>query len=728
MNGLAHYIAFGASERRDPHPLFSSAWYGLQQPVIDDHQINLLMRYLENASIEDRDPHPLFQTEFYLDHVPDAKNGDRVPLAHYLYQGRETGRPNAFFDNKWYLERNSDVRDSGVHPLVHYVVTGAREGRDPSPDFSTKWYVSEYQDIDLDKINPLAHYLRYGRQEGRKPKPVRAASSSSDLKAVHVSNLELRFLAFLASSKHLGFSCSEKPRMSIILVLFNKAQFTFACLESLYSCLVDASFPYEIIVFDNGSTDLTSKLLERCGNLVICKSESNLGFLQGVNAASESARGEYLLLLNNDTQVPFGTLEKALEIISADKDVGAVGARLILPDGTLQEAGSIVWNDGSCLGYCRGRAPNHFEANFRRDVDYCSGAFLLTRTNLFKELGRFNPIYEPAYYEETDYCLRLWEKGLRVVYDPSVVVFHFEFASSGTSAAATALQAMNQTKFKALHEAELRRHCVADERNVLLARAAGPRKFRLLFVDDRVPHAYLGSGFPRARKMIEHFVTLGAQITLCPTDDQFQTWDKVRETLDPSIEVAFGITRNRLARFIRGRRGFYDAILVSRPHNMLPINEALEAEPDLLAGRPLIYDAEALFTDREIALRRLRGETVTEEERERLVDEEIKIARFASKVLCVSPNEHKHLAKLQDKDVRILGHTLQAVPTVNSFEEREKHPFRRSHPCRRLAECRFPHMVHRRGSPSLEATNRRLLHVRRSGAEQVSADQETPRR
>ena len=668
---LAHYLAFGGSERRDPHPLFSSEWYALKPSSIAEDGVNLLLHYLKQGKNGGRDPHPLFSTDYYLEHCQEARESRFAPLVHFLYKNQNQVNPNELFDNQWYLERNPDVRDAGIHPLAHFVIDGAKEGRDPSPGFSTKWYLAEYPDVDPAKINPLAHFLHYGKKEGRKPRPQPTVNIQGDLKALHSNTLELRLQSFLNSPNRLHFQHADDPVLSIVIVLFNKAHFTFACLESLEACLSNPAISAEIIIFDNNSTDSTPALLERCDNLAVIASGQNLGFLAGVNQASKSARGKYLLLLNNDTQVPRGTLEQAVSVLDAEGDVGAVGARLILPDGTLQEAGSIVWNDGSCLGYCRGRDPNYFAANFRRDVDYCSAAFLLTRAKLFEQLGRFNPIYVPAYYEETDYCIRLWENGYRVVYDPFVIIFHYEFGSAGARAEATKLQTINQGKFKALHEAALQGRFTPSEANIARARHAGPTRRLVLFIDDRVPHAHLGSGFPRAAAILKHLVSLGAAVTLLPTDDQFHSWDKVRRTLPPTVEVAFGVARDRLASFLGARRGLYDAVFVSRPHNMQALNEALERDPDLLGGARLIYDAEALFTYRDVLLRRLRGEAVSDDEVDRHLSEELQIARFASTILCVSPREQREFAKLPGKEALVLGHTLTPKPSDTSFEDRK---------------------------------------------------------
>src|SRR5262249_59980771 len=143
--------------------------------------------------------------------------------------------------------------------------------------------------------------------------------------------------------------------------------------------------------------------------------------------------------------------------------------RLILLDGTLQEAGSIVWRDASCLGYGRGDNPFAPMYMFRRDVDYCSGAFLLTPRRIWEELGGFDVRFKPAYYEETDYCTRLWEHGLRVVYDPNSILLHYEFASSESVTHATDLQRDHQRIFAARHQQALATHFAPDPNSIVYA-------------------------------------------------------------------------------------------------------------------------------------------------------------------------------------------------------------------------------------------------------------------
>ena len=178
----------------------------------------------------------------------------------------------------------------------------------------------------------------------------------------------------------------------------------------------------------------------------------------------------YLLFLNNDTEVQPGSVSAALETIEESESVGVVGGRLVFPDGRLQEAGSIIWNDGSCLGYGRGDSPWDAQYSYVRDVDYCSAAFLLTPRDLFLELGEFDDRYRPAYYEDVDYCVRVWKAGRRVVYNPLALVTHFEFGSASSVSASVAMQLERRAIFVDAHRDWLAAQAPPSAKGVLRAR------------------------------------------------------------------------------------------------------------------------------------------------------------------------------------------------------------------------------------------------------------------
>ncbi|MCV6603258.1 MAG: glycosyltransferase family 2 protein, partial [Cohaesibacter sp.] len=290
---------------------------------------------------------------------------------------------------------------------------------------------------------------------------------------------------FLDGHFSIRLPIAIQPKISIILILYNQAELTYKCLDSIANQL-DVSF--EVIIIDNASSDRTQDLMAKVSGATIVYNKDNVGFLRAVNQACKLAKGEQILLLNNDTVIGDKAFGSASQLLDSDDSIGAVGAKLILPDGTLQEAGSLLWNDGSALGYARGENPDHYSAQFQRDVDYCSGAFLLTRTKLWQELGGFDERYAPAYYEETDFCLRLWEQGYRIVYNPHSVIYHFEFGSSKTSDEAIALQTRNRSIFLERHKDYLGTTALAPhEDNIIKARSRQNDAKKILLIDDRLP-------------------------------------------------------------------------------------------------------------------------------------------------------------------------------------------------------------------------------------------------
>jgi O-antigen biosynthesis protein len=142
-------------------------------------------------------------------------------------------------------------------------------------------------------------------------------------------------------------------------------------------------------------------------------------------------------------------------------DAGAVGGKLVYPDGTLQEAGGVVFSDGTAMNF--GRADADLDEplyNFVREADYCSAALLATKRVLFSRLGGFDARYAPGYYEDTDYCFRVRGAGHRVLYQPESAVVHQEGASAGTDLAKgmKASQKTNQAKFAKRWKRALKTH------------------------------------------------------------------------------------------------------------------------------------------------------------------------------------------------------------------------------------------------------------------------------
>jgi GT2 family glycosyltransferase len=469
-------------------------------------------------------------------------------------------------------------------------------------------------------------------------RPPIAEAESSSRRAVEAA-CKTALASFLDGNRRLALPTSEAPELSILIVAYQRAELLLRCLESLAT-----SKPFEVIVIDNASSDATPALLARVdGARIVCETR-NTGFPAAVNRAAKMARGRTLLLLNHDAAPAPGAIDAALAALTGD--VGAVGARLVLSDGRLQEAGCAIRADGSCVGIGRGAPAEAPEHMFRRDADFCSGAFLLTPRALFEELGGLDEGYGPAYYEEVDYCVRLWKHGRRVLYEPDALVEHFEFASTPSAAEAQRMQAERRARFFASHRD-------------WLAKPRTRRNLRILVIDDRIPEAHLGSGWPRMQSLIAALAESHA-VTLFPTVRSDLDWPSIRRALPATVEVMRGCDASDLGRFVT-TRGF-DRIVVSRPNNLRTLRARIPWPPP-----GLIYDGESLFAERAAQERALRGEADRAADEKARADE-LALARGARAILAVSEAERARFATIAPSHV--VGHALVPSPTPAPFASR----------------------------------------------------------
>lgn len=238
--------------------------------------------------------------------------------------------------------------------------------------------------------------------------------------AVDIVCVEPRRLAEAAAG--LTFKAEAAPLVSILIPVFNNIRLTLECLISIERHTLGVS--YEIIVADDASSDETHALISSIANVRHVRQPENLNFLRNCNTAAKEARGRYLVILNNDAQVRPRWLSALVAAFEGEGNVGAVGPKFIYPNGRLQEAGACLNVDGTAKMIGLFDDPNLPRYNYRREVDYCSGACLMVETSRFRDMGGFSDDFAPAYCEDSDLCLRLREGGLKIIYEPASVVVH----------------------------------------------------------------------------------------------------------------------------------------------------------------------------------------------------------------------------------------------------------------------------------------------------------------
>jgi GT2 family glycosyltransferase len=257
--------------------------------------------------------------------------------------------------------------------------------------------------------------------------------------------------------------------VSIVIPCHDGLQYTAACLATLRETLPNW-FRGEIVVVDDASTDETRTYLKRLRRqdrrVRTFRNRSSKGFLQSCNRGAEAAKGDYLLFLNNDTVLLPRWLPPLLSTFAAHSEAGAVGGKLLFEDGRLQEAGGLVYSDASAskVGYFDPDAEAPIYQHLR-EVDYVSGAFMMTPRSLFHELGGFDPRYGFGYFDDDDYCFAVRAAGSRVYYQPESVIVHVEGASAGTDVRTglKQLQVTNQELFAEKWRGVLERHPARPE-------------------------------------------------------------------------------------------------------------------------------------------------------------------------------------------------------------------------------------------------------------------------
>ena len=364
-------------------------------------------------------------------------------------------------------------------------------------------------------------------------------------------------------ARQIYFTDVVAPKVSVIIPVYNNISYTLNCLRSIQRNL--PCTPFEIIVINDCSSDETASLLLLVNGLRVINNKTNLGFLHTCNKAAKQARGDYLLFLNNDTEVLTGWLDELVDTFSAHPDAGLVGSKLLYPDSRLQEAGGIIWQDASGMNYGHSCDPLHPDYSYLRDSDYCSGASIMVRRQLFEQLGGFDSRYAPAYYEDTDLAFAMRRAGWRVIYQPLSQIIHFEGVSSGTdiNSGIKAYQVINQSKFLEKWREDLREHG-ENGQNIQVAKERRVQK-RALIIDFKTPAPDQDSGSIDACYYIQMIHDLGYKVTFIP-DNLTHTGHYTESLQRAGVECWYEPYIKTVNQHLEERGAQYDLVILCRVH------------------------------------------------------------------------------------------------------------------------------------------------------------------
>ena len=314
----------------------------------------------------------------------------------------------------------------------------------------------------------------------------------------------------------LVFHEEENPAVTIIISAHNQFEYTYNCLSSVLLNTDDV--PYEVIVADNYSHDLTSKLEDIVSGVTVLHNESNLVFIKNCNNAAKKAKGKYLVFLNNDTQVQLNWLFPLVKCMESGINVGLVGSKLVYPDGRLKEAGCIIWDNAKVWSYGNGKNPDSPAYRYVREVDYISGAAIMIAKELWNDIGGFDERYALAYYADVDLAFEVRKRGKRVLYQPNSVVVQLEDTSNGESIEKEIkkYQDYNRDKFFKKWSKELLEQQYPEGKKILAACERKQKRKTVLFISGHVPAYNKDAGSRTIDFYIQEFIKRGYIVKFIP--------------------------------------------------------------------------------------------------------------------------------------------------------------------------------------------------------------------
>lgn len=683
------FIVYGDGQGYSPHPLFCYYVYrNSMKHTGPPSNRSCFLDYLVVGCFENVETTAIFDSGYYMLMNPAAENAVRAgthvsALHHFLTVGIFQDLPfSSEFDINFYSARYPDVavgvRDKAFASVSwHFVFVGLGEGREPNPYFSPSFYRTRHPSVreDMKRLgiaSELEHFLLIGRARGFKPEQPAVSRVPAGRVAKAIFRRRARRSFNNVRRAPLDFTAygSESPSLSIVVPVCGEVEFTSRFLECAYFAAAHLMFTEkaacEIIIVENGSTDLTREVLGACKGIEVVTFDHPIGFPDAVNAGVQRSRGDLIVIANNDIEFMPDIFVKTRARLTNSPEIGIVGGLTILPNESLQEAGSFLDRVGNVVGL--GREENPWDEFFQgvHRADYCTGSFIAFRRGDYDAVGGFDETFSPGYYEETDFALRLFKsQGKIAAIDSEIQINHYEHASFSKGrppSAAYALIKKNQARLLDKH-----RDVLAGRPSPLqlltsegLARPTTLKRTRFLVIEDLIPDQRLGSGFGRSAELLRALSRRGLAYDLLAISANAI----VDEFIDPLVKIYRGwMPESQPEAVIKQYGQRYSHVLVCRTHNLSRFAGLLESLREQ-HGVQILCDTEALSALRLLEMKKIAGRETGRNEELSAVRSELNVPVQVGMWIAVSEYEGGKITEAGFGPVAVIGHRAEAKPAA----------------------------------------------------------------
>ncbi len=466
-------------------------------------------------------------------------------------------------------------------------------------------------------------------------------------------------VAELENLRFANFDC-EQPQISLIIPIHNKLEITKACLASLLLHRSDIAF--ELIVVDDASSDASFGFLSRIKGLRVFRMPEQSGYVLASNYGAKQARGEMLVFLNNDTVLQKDWLKYLLETFNQFPDTGICGAKLLYPNGRLQEAGGAIFRDGSAGNIGRFEQADNPRFNYVREVDYVSGAVLAISKHIFNEMHGFDEHFAPGYFEDTDLAMRVRAAGLKIRYQPLSRVVHLEGATSGTrlDLGMKAFQVPHQKKFAARWQQSLANYPDrpnTEEQDKTLAFQSGRKK--ILIIDEHTPRTDADSGSLRLSQLMKSLQRENCDVHFIPADLSFDFTHTVC-LQQQGIACYYRPWTKSLFAWLKENAKQFDSIIVCRVGLMASIYDLLRTSAPTAK---LVFDTVDLHHLREAQEAEISKSAIVSKQAQATKEKEYTLIEKCDETWVVSETEYSVLT------AEFPGKTIRRVSNVHVLRD-----------------------------------------------------------